>query len=46
LEVWDEIRLFKSSAKFGKGITGPEFTGDLVARDQFEEDELSVYYKK
>jgi diaminohydroxyphosphoribosylaminopyrimidine deaminase / 5-amino-6-(5-phosphoribosylamino)uracil reductase len=41
--LWDEVRLFKSTEKFKKGISGPEFSGKLSSKEMIGGDELLIY---
>lgn len=41
--LWDEIRLFRSPVRFGKGISAPRFTGALSGSEKIAGDELLIY---
>jgi diaminohydroxyphosphoribosylaminopyrimidine deaminase / 5-amino-6-(5-phosphoribosylamino)uracil reductase len=43
LNLWDEIRVFKTERSFGKGISSPAFKGRLVKEEFIEEDRLTYY---
>jgi diaminohydroxyphosphoribosylaminopyrimidine deaminase/5-amino-6-(5-phosphoribosylamino)uracil reductase len=45
LELWDEARVFISSATFKKGIPAPVFQGQLMAQENIGSDEFSFYKK-
>ncbi len=41
--LWDEARVFKSSASFGSGIEAPRIKGELLAIDSVLDDHLFFY---
>lgn len=43
LNLWDEIRVFKSERSFGKGIPAPDFQGQLVHEEVISGDRLFYY---
>lgn len=43
--LWDEIRVFKSPATFGKGIPGPKFNGVLTDEENIGGDRLFRYHR-
>jgi diaminohydroxyphosphoribosylaminopyrimidine deaminase/5-amino-6-(5-phosphoribosylamino)uracil reductase len=45
LNLWDEVRVFKSEKKFKTGIKHPEFSGDLIGEENMMGDHLSIYNK-
>jgi diaminohydroxyphosphoribosylaminopyrimidine deaminase/5-amino-6-(5-phosphoribosylamino)uracil reductase len=44
-DLWDEIRLFKGEAVFGKGIAAPRPKGKLFSKEHLQTDTLYVYRK-
>lgn len=44
--LWDEIRLFKSSNMFEKGIQGPEFEGKQISIETVDTDVLEIWESK
>lgn len=43
LNLWDEIRVFRSVRSFGKGISSPAFKGRLIKEETVEDDRLFHY---
>lgn len=44
--LWDEARIFISDKEFGKGISAPQFTGNLISKESVFNDTLTVYTRK
>jgi diaminohydroxyphosphoribosylaminopyrimidine deaminase/5-amino-6-(5-phosphoribosylamino)uracil reductase len=40
---WDEMRIFRSSRVFGKGIAAPRHQGQLVSEEKIMDDTLAIY---
>ncbi|WP_420155400.1 bifunctional diaminohydroxyphosphoribosylaminopyrimidine deaminase/5-amino-6-(5-phosphoribosylamino)uracil reductase RibD [Siphonobacter sp.] len=41
--LWDEIRIFRSSVRLGSGLAAPDFCGTLLQKDRLLTDELSIW---
>lgn len=41
--LWDEIRIFRSSVRLGSGLAAPDFYGTLLQKDRLLTDELSIW---
>ena len=46
LNLWDEIRQFRSPASLGDGVRAPQVRGQLVDRKAVGDDELSVFLRQ
>lgn len=42
--LWDEVRIFTSKTRWGKGIEAPKISGELKASLTCGEDQLSILY--
>lgn len=40
--LWDEARIFKGTAVFGRGVVSPEIAGTVIAKQQILNDELLI----
>lgn len=41
--LWDEIRIFRSSVRLGSGLAAPDFCGTLLQKARLLTDELSIW---
>lgn len=44
MNLWDEIRVFRTRKVFDRGIPAPVFRGELISNHTLLDDELYVYY--
>ncbi|MEO1050485.1 MAG: bifunctional diaminohydroxyphosphoribosylaminopyrimidine deaminase/5-amino-6-(5-phosphoribosylamino)uracil reductase RibD [Bacteroidota bacterium] len=42
-DLWDEARVFKSSARFEKGIAAPRIQDKWISSEQIQSDQLLIY---
>lgn len=43
LQLWDEIRIFRSKQTFGSGIKAPKFNGKQISHTQIDQDNLVCF---
>ncbi|HYG39282.1 MAG TPA: bifunctional diaminohydroxyphosphoribosylaminopyrimidine deaminase/5-amino-6-(5-phosphoribosylamino)uracil reductase RibD [Cytophagales bacterium] len=46
INMWDEIRCFRSKAVFGKGIKAPQIEGVLISEEKILDNTLKIYRPK